>query len=33
MNVKRKAVDAVYETIGMKGDHKVADAYSNRFGV
>jgi len=33
MNVKRQAVDAVYEAVGMKSDHKVADAYTSRFGV
>ena len=33
MNVKRQAVDAVYEAVGMKSDHAVADAHTSRFGV
>mmetsp|Transcript_44956 Transcript_44956/g.66151 ORF Transcript_44956/g.66151 Transcript_44956/m.66151 type:complete len:226 (-) Transcript_44956:227-904(-) len=32
-SVKRRAVEAVYETRGMKKDHKVPDEMNSRFGV
>ena len=34
MNAKRKAVDAIYESVGLKGDHEVpTDEMHARFGI